>query len=177
MLLDLWFFAPILALTAGVLALAPLGVQVLRRGVVFIDLAVAQAAAAAAMAAFADHPTWLVTQLIAAGGALLAAGVVALLSRAWPEYREALIGLVYISCACGALLIARHDAHGSEHLQSLLAADILWSSWTQVAVLSACAVAVMGLSTMGYLSRDSWFFVCFAVVARACHQSMSDLIA
>ena len=47
--MDTWFLAPALALLAGLAALAPLGVQVLARGVVFIDLAVAQAAAAAGL--------------------------------------------------------------------------------------------------------------------------------
>ena len=41
MTLDAWFWTPVLALLLGVLALAPLGEQVLARGVVFIDLAVA----------------------------------------------------------------------------------------------------------------------------------------
>jgi len=38
-----WFLLPALALIAGIMALTPLGTHVLRRGVVFIDLAVAQA--------------------------------------------------------------------------------------------------------------------------------------
>ncbi|MFO0124956.1 MAG: hypothetical protein ACK52R_02105, partial [Betaproteobacteria bacterium] len=56
--LDTWFLVPVAALMLGVLALAPLGAQVLARGVVFIDLAVAQAAAAAALwvGALVDHP-------------------------------------------------------------------------------------------------------------------------
>jgi len=46
---EFWFLTPMVALLLGLLALAPLGTQVLARGVVFIDLAVAQAAAAAAL--------------------------------------------------------------------------------------------------------------------------------
>ena len=162
---DWWFLAPVLALAAGVLALAPLGAQVLARGVVFIDLAVAQAAAAAALAALAlaDHPSWLVTQLTAATGALAAAALVAALARWWPEHREALIGLVYVGCACAALLIARQDAHGAEHLHALLAADVLWSGWPQVATLAGCALAVALLRRR--LADDAWFFVAFALVA------------
>lgn len=162
---ELWFLPPVLALVAGVLALAPLGERVLRRGVVFIDLAVAQAAAAASLAAMAlgEHPPWLAVQLTAAAGALLAAALVAGLARAWPEHREALIGLVYVACACAALLIARQDAHGAEHLHALLAADVLWSDWPQVAVLAGCALGVRAVS--GRLDRDGWFFASFALVA------------
>lgn len=162
---ELWFLAPALALALGLLALAPLGAQVLRRGVVFIDLAVAQAAAAAALgiAAVVDHPVWGVTQASSAAGALLAAAVVAGLARRWPAQREALIGLVYVACACAALLAARVDPHGRERMAELLAADVLWAGWPHVALLGACAVGVLGLSR--WLARDAWFYPVFAVVA------------
>lgn len=165
MMAELWLLPPLLALAAGILALAPLGAQVLQRGVVFIDLAVAQAAAAAALAALAlgDHPSWVVMQLSAAGGALLAALLVAALSRLWPEHREALIGLVYVACACAALLIARQDPHGAKHLHALLAADLLWSGWAQAATLAVCAAIVMWVGKR--LDQDRWFFLTFALVS------------
>ena len=162
---DLWFLAPALALALGLLALAPLGAQVLRRGVVFIDLAVAQAAAAAALAiaAVVDHPVWWLAQAASAAGALASAAVVAGLARRWPQQREALIGLVYVACACAALLAARVDPHGRERMAELLAADVLWAGWPQAALLGGCAVGVLGLSR--WLTRDTWFYPVFAVVA------------
>jgi len=162
---ELWFLAPALALLLGLLALAPLGAQVLRRGVVFIDLAVAQAAAAAALAvaAVVDHPGWLVTQGAALAGALAAAALVALLARRAPGQREALIGLVYVACACAALLTARADPHGRERLSELLAADVLWAAWPQVLVLLAAALLVGLLRRQ--LHRDALFFPLFALVA------------
>ncbi|MFN7695404.1 MAG: hypothetical protein ACK5O3_15310 [Burkholderiales bacterium] len=162
---ELWFAAPALALALSLFALAPLGAQVLRRGVVFIDLAVAQAAAAAALgiAAFVDHPSWWVTQASSAAGALTAAAVVAGLARRWPAQREALIGLVYVACACAALLAARTDPHGRERMAELLAADVLWASWPQVALLGACALGVAVASR--WLARDALFFPLFALVA------------
>lgn len=167
--MDAWFAAPALALAAGVLALAPLGRQVLARGVVFIDLAVAQAAAAAALwaAAFIDHPGALATQALAAGGALSCAGLVAVLARRWPGEREALIGLVYVAGAGLALLGARLDPHGRERLAELLAADVLWAGWPQVALLGACAAFVAALQRWAApaLRRDAWFYPCFALVA------------
>lgn len=160
-----WWLPPVVALVVGLVALAPLGVQVLRRGVVFIDLAVAQAAAAAALAATAlgDHPGLLQTQLGAIAGALLAAALVAGLARAWPEHREALIGLVYVGCACAALLIARRDAHGAEHLHALLAADVLWAGWPQVGLLGGAAAVSLLLGRR--LAGDVGFYAGFAVVA------------
>lgn len=162
---DAWFLAPAAALLFSVWALAPLGAQVLARGVVFIDLAVAQAAAAAALWAgvVVDHPDWITTQLLAATGALACACVVAFLSRHWPAQREALIGLLYVLGASVALLGARLDSHGRERMTELLAADVLWAQWPQVGVLGACALFVLTLG--GQLRKDRIFFPVFAVVA------------
>jgi zinc/manganese transport system permease protein len=162
---DAWFLAPVCALVFGVLALAPLGHQVLQRGVVFIDLAVAQAAAAAALwaASVWDHPSWLSTQLLATAGALLCSLIVAGLSRRWPSQREALIGLLYVLGASAALLGARQDPHGRERLSELLAADVLWAAWPQVAILAGCAVAVALAARR--LQHDAVFYPLFALVA------------
>jgi zinc/manganese transport system permease protein len=162
---DAWFLAPAAALLFSVWALAPLGAQVLARGVVFIDLAVAQAAAAAALwaGALMDHPDWFTTQLLAAFGALACAALVAFLSRTWPAQREALIGLLYVLGASAALLGARQDAHGRERMTELLAADVLWAQGPQVAVMAGCALAVGLLGAR--LQRDRVFFPVFAVVA------------
>lgn len=160
-----WFVLPVAALALGVLALAPLGAQVLARGVVFIDLAVAQAAAAAALWAGAlshDAPWWQ-TQGLAVLGALACAALVAALARRWPAQREALIGLLYVLGASVALLGARHDAHGRERLAELLAADVLWAQAPQLAVLLACVALVAWARAR--LTDDRWFYPLFAVVA------------
>ena len=162
---EAWFLAPTAALVFGVLALAPLGAQVLARGVVFIDLAVAQAAAAAALwvAASVEHPGAVSGQLLATAGALACAVSVAWLARRWPAQREALIGLLYVAGASLALLGAQRDPHGRERLAELLAADVLWAGWPQVAVLAGCAAGVALLGA--WLRRDLAFYAVFSVVA------------
>ena len=153
-----------LAIVAGLAALAPLGRHVLRRGVVFIDLAVAQAAAVGALLALAlaDHPHWAVTQISAALGALVATALVAALARLWPENREALIGLLYVCLACSALLMARQDPHGLEHLHALLAADVLWAGAADVVCLALCATGVWAVRR--YLALDRPFYGTFGLV-------------
>lgn len=162
---ELWYLTPMAALLLGLLALAPLGTQVLARGVVFIDLAVAQAAAASALwvAAVVDHPNAWTTQAMATTGAMACAAAVAWLSRRWPQQREALIGLLYVFGASMALLGAGQDPHGRERLSQLLAADVLWADWPQVLVLGACAAAVALLRR--WLPRDAVFYPGFALVA------------
>lgn len=169
--MDTWFLIPALALLAGALALVPLGHQVLRRGVVFIDLAVAQAAAAGALWSmallhFRDADEFAVLDPAGMAGAVMCAGAVAVVSRRWPQRREALIGLLYVVFACLALLGARLDAHGRDRMLELLAADVLWAQPSQVVVLAAAALLLWGLHRWrpALLAQDGPFYLAFAVV-------------
>ena len=89
------------AFLAGILVLAthvPLGQQVLARGIVFIDLAIAQVAALGvtiAGAAGFEGAGWEV-QAAAAMAALLGAFVLTWTERKWPDVQEALIGIFVV---------------------------------------------------------------------------------
>lgn len=166
-----WWLPPLLALGLGLAALAPLGAQVLRRGVVFIDLAVAQAAAAAALwwHSVLDHPGAWSTRAAACVGALLAAWAVRHLARRHAAQREALIGLVYVLCAALAVVGAAQDPHGREHMTTLLAADVLWADWPQVGLMAGLAVGGWGwhraTAWLPATWSDALFYAWFAVVA------------
>ena len=137
---------------AGLLVLAthvPLGLEVLRRGIIFIDLAIAQVAALGVIAAqllapeTADHA--LVPQLAAAGAALAAAALLTWTEKRWPDIQEALIGLLFVMAASAGILLLANNPHGGEHLKELLAGQILWVGWPPLlpaAGLSALLLAV-----------------------------------
>lgn len=164
-----WLAAPVLALSLACLTLVPLGAQVLARGVVFIDLAVAQIAACGALACalLLDHPPAWAMALAAAGAALAGAAVVWTLARRAPRQREALIGLVYVAGASAAVIAAAWAPHGREQLTALLAADVLWAPWSATALLAGTA-AVMALLRRGdLLARDAWFYPVFALALSA----------
>lgn len=173
---QLWLLWPLLTLFAGLLALAPLGVQVLRRKVVFIDLAVSQAAAAGVLGMQAVHHTHRVEviMLAALSGALVAAFLVAYLTRRFPEQREALVGLVYVASAMLAVLSVHRNPHGAEDLQSLLSADLLWSSASDTALLSACALLCLGLRywRRNWFESDRGFYLLFALIASVAVQRL-----
>lgn len=163
----LWVAAPVGALLAACVLLVPLGAQVLARGVVFIDLAVAQVAAAGALAVGLawEHPPPGLPAAAAAGAALLGAATVWWLARRWPQQREALIGLVYVAGASGCVLAVASDPHGRERLTALLAADILWAPWESVLLLAAGAAAVLAVGDASgrRLGRDALFYPVFAL--------------
>ena len=161
-----WLALPVVALLGGLVALTPLGSQVLRRGVVFIDLAVAQAAAAAVIWVHfvIDLESIWLDQLAASAGALLLSLSIAGITRRWGEQREALIGLLYVIGACLAMLGANAHPHGKEKLMQLLAADVLWVNTPSVLALAMCAAVMAALRQTRWLERDAVFYGLFALV-------------
>lgn len=124
-------------LAAGLLVLlthVPLGQQVLARGIVFIDLAIAQVAGlgviVSALLGFGSDG--VVGQLAAVGAALLAALLLTFTERRWPRVQEALIGVLFVLAASVAILLLAHDPHGGEALKELLAGQILWVRFEQL---------------------------------------------
>jgi zinc/manganese transport system permease protein len=158
------------AFLAGMLVLAthvPLGQQVLSRGIVFIDLAIAQVAGLGVTVADAvgfEPQGWRV-QAAAVGAALMASVLLTWSERKWPEVQEALIGVLFAFAACVELLILANNPHGGEHLKDLLVGQILWVSpetLIPVAFVYAFALAVW----FGFRERigQLGFYVLFAVV-------------
>jgi zinc/manganese transport system permease protein len=126
----------------------PLGTRVLARGIIFIDLAIAQIAALGVILAqflgMDEHG--LGVQVAAAVAALLGAALLSATDKRWPEYQEPLIGTLFVLAATGGLLLLANNPHGGEHLKDLLVGQILWVSpaqlWT-AAIGSAALLAVI----------------------------------
>lgn len=158
------------AFLAGLLVLAthvPLGQQVLNRGIVFIDLAIAQVAGLGVTAAdaFGFEPEGWRVQVAAVGAALIGALVLTWTEKKWPEVQEALIGVLFVVAACVELLILANNPHGGEHLKDLLVGQILWvstKSLVPVAILYALALAAW----FGLRARlgQAGFYLLFALV-------------
>lgn len=136
------------ALLAGLLVLAthvPLGRQVLARGIIFIDLAVAQIAGlgvigAHALGADADG---IAVQLAAFAAAVGGALLLYLCERRWPRVQEALIGCVFVLAASAAVLLLAHDPRGGEHLKDLLVGQVLWVGLDQLWIPALLTVVVL----------------------------------
>jgi len=146
--LDFSIFWP--AFAAGLLVTlthVPLGMQVLSRGIVFIDLAIAQIAGLGVI--LADFVGFEPQGWAAQGFALLAALAGALLltwtDKRWPEVQEAVIGVSFVLAASGALLLVASNPHGGEHLKELLVGQILWVSPAKLALVALVYAALIGV--------------------------------
>ena len=158
------------AFLAGMLVLSthvPLGQQVLSRGIVFIDLAIAQVAGLGVTAADAmgfEASGWSV-QVAAGVAALLGALLLTWSEKKWPEVQEALIGVLFVLSASVELLILANNPQGGEHLKDLLVGQILWVtpvSLIPTALLYAAALAVWFRfrAKLGHIG----FYVLFALI-------------
>ena len=163
-----------LPFVAGLLVLAthvPLGRQVLDRGIVFIDLAIAQIAGLGVIAADAMGfgAQGLVMQASAVGAALLGAALLTWTERRVAQQQEALIGVLFVLASCAGILLLAHNPHGGEHLKELLVGQILWVDGTQVAGLAAVTAAVLPAMRAGALQRFGrfGFYGVFAVAVTA----------
>jgi len=134
-----------------------LGLHVLARGIIFVDLALAQMAALGASIAFlighdAHGPT---AQLFAFGAAVAAGGAFALLRRVPDKTtREVVIGGAYVIATAVSVLILSQSAQGMDELKSLFNGSILWVSWSEVGLV-AMAYAVLAALHMIFWPKFS----------------------
>ena len=165
------------AMAAGLLVLAthvPLGGAVLRRGIVFLDLAIAQIAGLGVVLVHTlggeDLGPWgdWITQAGAVGMAVLGALLLHWREGRSPRRQEAVIGVTFVAAACAALLVMSHDPHGAEHLQDLLIGQILWSTWSGLLPLALVSALVLA-AWFGLGLKDSslGFYLLFAVTITA----------
>ncbi len=154
---------------AGLLVVAthvPLGRRVLARGIIFLDLALAQVAALGLIAAhsFDWEPGEWQVQAVALGSALAGAFLLHFTERRWPQIQEALIGSLFVLASSGGILLLAGTPHGGEHLRELLIGQILWVGYEQlwpVALLYALVLAA-GFA-LRHVSSSLPFYLLFAL--------------
>lgn len=127
---------------------AYLGVHVVERGVIFVDLSLAQIAALgttiALIAGYDPHDN--VSYVISLAFTIVGAAIFAL-TRVHRETRipqEAIIGIVYAVSAAAAILVMSKAPQETEHLKDMLVGNILAVSWHTV-IKTAILYAIVGL--------------------------------
>ncbi len=120
--------------------LSYLGIHVIKREIIFVDLALAQIAALGALVALllgiplhTQASYWFAVALTAVAAAVFA------LSRTRESRvpQEAIIGLVYAIAAAAAIILIDKAPHGAEHIKDILTGSILWVKWQTVALVAA----------------------------------------
>ncbi|MGD2134811.1 MAG: metal ABC transporter permease, partial [Gemmatimonadales bacterium] len=120
-----------------------LGIHIIARGVIFVDLALAQVAALGWAAASLGLGDWLsdLTGLppsessyaIGLAATLCAAAVFSVTRMDHTRVpQEAMIGIVYVVASAGTILLAAQAPRGSEHVEQLLTGSLLWVTWPEI---------------------------------------------
>jgi zinc/manganese transport system permease protein len=141
------------------------GLEIIKRGIIFTDLAIGQMSAMGAAVAvlfFGGHLLYPASLVFA----LLAAFLSSLASRR-EKYLEAFIGLLYALAVSGVFILLSKSPHGMEEFQNLLAADILFTPMTKI-IHVAILYSFLGLflylvntKARGFI-KEFLFFAIFA---------------
>jgi zinc/manganese transport system permease protein len=150
---------PLVAALVILLIHAYLGIHIIARGVIFVDLALAQVAALGyTTATLLGFPPGSATAYMIGVGATLFGALLLSFSRLEHARvpQEALIGVVYVAASAATILLAAQSPQGSEHVEELLTGTLLWVTWPEI-IRMAAIYAVLGIAH--WLLRHRFFTI------------------
>ncbi len=142
------------------------GLEILRRGIIFTDLAIAQAAAfGSAISLGYLHGEY--HYVLTLSFALFCAMLISIASIKKIQL-EAFIGILYVLSASGIMMVLAHSAEGMEHFKSLLASDILFSLpsdiYKSIAIYSVIALILYYIyPKLSGFKKEVLFFTLLAI--------------
>lgn len=140
------------------------GLHIIRRGVIFVDLALAQVATLGACVAIVfrfDPHDWQ-SYAFSIAFTLIGAAIFTL-TRTKDHGRvpqEALIGIVYVVAAAGGILLLNDSPHGNEELKQTLVGELLYLQ-TPAQVLRPFALYVV-IAVAHFVFRKQFMAISFA---------------
>lgn len=165
-----------------------LGLHVIAREVIFVDLSLAQMAALGTVVALlvGVMPDSQTAYFFALGFTAFGAALFALTRTAGHGRvpQEALIGIVYVVASAAAILVADKAPHGADAIKDILVGSLIWVTWATNLKL-AIAYALLGAFHVLFRKRfltisfqpgeaeragwrikwwDFWFYLSFGVV-------------
>lgn len=161
------------AFLAGLLVTAthvPFGQRVLKRGIIFLDLAIAQVAGLGIVVAHSFHwqPGGWQVQLVAVTAAILGVLLLNFTEQRWPQIQEAIIGSLFVLASSGSILLLATNPHGGEQLKELLVGQILWVSYEQlVPVAILYSFILLGWFKFYQHASSLHFYILFALTITA----------
>ena len=157
-----FMLAPFVACMVLVAIHSYLGLHVIAREVIFVDLSLAQMAGLGSVVALLygvapDSRTAFIFSLVftCIGAALFA------LTRTRGKGRvphEAIIGIVYVAASAAAILVADKAPRGAEALHDVLEGSIIWITWPTILKKGA---AYVGLGVLHFALRKQFLKISF----------------
>jgi zinc/manganese transport system permease protein len=138
-----------------------LGLHVVQRGIIFIDIAMAQMASLGICVGvlLGFEPESVLSYAMGVGVTLLGAALFSITSkRASQVPQEAIIGITYVVAAAAAILLLSRSAHGNEEIRNMLVGDI-----TVVSALEVwkCLAVFVVVGIVHFIFRKNFLLVSF----------------
>lgn len=113
---------------------APLGIEVLKRGIIFIDLSIAQIVALVIilLKVYLHKLNYYVFQIVLLLSAIATSYIFYIIEKISPKRQEALIGVSYILSASIAVIIMAENPHGGDEIQKSLTGDLLFVTFKDI---------------------------------------------
>lgn len=141
------------------------GLEIIKRGIIFTDLAVGQLAA---LGTAVSMMIWDGEYYLVSLGFALVGGLLISYASKQVKHLEAFIGLLYAFGVSFVFILLSKSAHGMEKFHELMAADILFTPIEEI-VKTAIFYAILGIGiyfamtrTRGYI-KELLFFITFAI--------------
>lgn len=142
----IFLIPPFLACAVILILLAYLGIHVIKREIIFIDIALAQIAAVGATVAHlflgVENGTGIAYAVSFAFTVIAALFFAQIDRRITRISHEAIIGVSYAIAAAMALFLLAMSAGGDIHMEHMLTGSILWATWNDILLCSGLFAAV-----------------------------------
>ena len=165
--LAIELIAPPLALGALIsISHGLLGLEVLKRGVIFLDLAVAHIASLGLIIGFllTNNSSSLVALSLAFIAAVIACTIFYRIEKFWPNRVEAIIGVSFILAASSTFILLANHPHSDEIAKKVLAGEILFVDWAEVVEQIIITILVVsGFAFSLIIKRPIIFYLLFAL--------------
>lgn len=156
------------ALTIGLLMMlihVPLGQEVLKRGIIFIDLTLAQLAAMGAIFAGMLKLGSIASQVTAFFCAFIGGLFFKVMEKHFKEITEAVIGCIFVLSATLVILAVAGQPHGAEHINDILSGQLLFASWQNVIIAGTVFLSATALIyAKPEIFLKKYFYMVLAVV-------------
>src|SRR6266513_1991899 len=138
-----------------------LGLHVVQRGIIFIDIAMAQMASLGicVVVLLGYEPESVMSYVMGLGVTLLGAAIFSVAGkRASQVPQEAIIGISYVVAAAAAILLLSRSAHGNEEIRNMLVGDITVVSAAEV---WKCFGVFIAVGIVHFIFRKNFMLVSF----------------
>ena len=154
-------FWPIMACVLLPWLLVYLGLHVVQRGIIFIDIAMAQMASLGICVAvlLRYEPDSVIAYVLGLAVTLIGAAIFSLAGKRTSQIpQEAIIGIAYVVAAAAAVLLLSRSAHGNEEIRNMLVGDITVVSAAEV---WKCFAVFAAVGAVHFALRRGFLLVSF----------------